>query len=374
MKKLNNLTHIFIFLALFSTLLTSCGTEEDLGDESLELTLSAPSVVIGNSISFNVSSSIAGDVSAQAVFFVNDTQITGNSFIPTEVNDTNEVYATYNGKTTSVKTFASTEVAQGVYTQKVLVEDYTGTWCGWCPRMTSILRYLTDYSDRVIPIAIHTQGTPTDPWLYEYAADMQSPSVYNTGGAPAGQYNRIHKLITFQDEYPCPNTRNIYYPQLDGFLNNVAPLGLAINSSLSGNSLSINIKVGFATDNITNARLVVNLTEDDIIYQQANYYVGNTTCDPEYNYGNMPNPILGFHHEHVLLKSYTDIYGDPIPANNITEGGIWSRDFNVSLPSNVTNPANLKIVAFILGNGSTVSSREVLNVQSAKVGTNQGFD
>jgi len=375
MKKLNNLTHIFIFLTLFSTLLISCGTEEDASDEMLELTVSSLSVPVGSQITFNLSSSMAGDVTGEAAFFVNGEQITGNSFTPIEVNDANEVYATYNGKTTGTKTFASTDVIPSQYTQKVLFEDYTGTWCGWCPRMNTIVHYLTDYSDRIIPIAIHTQGSPLDPWLYEYALDMQSSSNYNAGAAPAGQINRTHHFNPFSDDYGCPNTPEIYYPQLDEFLNRTAPLGLAINSTLTGNSLNITVKVGFATDNVPEARLVVNLIEDGLVHSQYNYFSGSgATCDPDFDYANMPHPIPNFQHNHVLLKSYTDIYGDPIPQDQISDGAVWTKNFNVSLPSNVTNSQNLTIVAFVLGNGNQISTREAINVQSAPVGVNQDFD
>ncbi len=374
MKKLNNLTHIFVFLILFSGILTSCGTEEEIGDEMLELTVSTASIPVGSTVSFNVSSSIAGDVSPEAVFFVNGEQITGNTFTPTEVNDENEVYATYNGKTTDTKNFASTGVIPSQYTQKVLLEDYTGTWCGNCPRMNTIVHYLTDYSERIIPVAIHVFGSPTDPWTYEYESEMTAPENYNTYGAPKGMFNRIH-ILNMDDTQLCPNDRSVYEAQADVFLNQEAPLGLAINSTLNGNNLNITVKVGFATDNVPEARLVVNLIEDGLIYQQINYFTGgNYNCDPEYDYTTMPYSIPSFHHEHVLLKSYTDIFGDVIPQDQISDGAVWTKNFEVSLPSNVTNSQNLTIVAFVLGNGNQISTREAINVQSAPVGVNQDFD
>lgn len=375
MKKLNNLTHTFIFLALFSSLLLSCGTEEDLADESIQMTLSAVSVPVGSQITFTASSSIAGDISSEAVFFVNGQQIDGNTFTPVEVNAANEVYASYNGKNSSTNTFTSTDVIPSAYTQKVLLEDYTGTWCGWCPRMNSIMHYLTDYSDRVIPVAIHTQGSPQDPWVYQYAQDMASTSNYGAGAAPAGKINRIFTLDQFQQQHPCPRDKEVYYSQIDTYLNMSAPLGLAIHSTLSGSNLNINVKVGFAADNVPDARLVVVLLEDGLVHPQYNYFSGsNVTCDPEYDYANMPHPIQGFTHNHVLLKSFTDIYGDLIPSAQISNGAVYSVPFNVALPSNVTNANNLSIVAFVLGNGDQISNREVINVQSAKVGTNQDFD
>lgn len=382
MKKLNNLTHIFIFFALFSTLLTSCGTEEDYGDATLTLSLSTQSVSIGNSITFTATSNIHGDVSSDAVFFVNGTQISGNTFTPTEVNENNEVYATYEGLTTTVATFTSTDVVPSAYTQKVLVEDYTGTWCIYCPRMSLILDYFTAYSDKIIPIAIHCGGGSgmNDPWIYEYWETMTNSNNYNAIGLPKGKINRIHAVN--QLPYTCPiSNQALYTAQLDQYLNQSAPLGLAINSTLNGNSLSIQVKVGFATDNIPqDARLVVNLIEEGLKHDQLNAFAGTSFQDCIFNQGEYNvNPIPNFAQKHVLLKSYTDTFGDVIPHNEIYDG-VYSKNFSVTLPNNIGYPSgnvipeNLKIVAFVLGNGTQINNRAVLNVQQAPVNTNQDFD
>ena len=378
MKKLNKLTHIFVFMGLISLLFfTSCGTEEEIPDESITLTLSSSSVTVGSTITFTATSNIGGDVSNQAIFFVNGNQISGNTFTPTSVNPENEVRATFNGLESNIAYFASTEedTQPEGYTQKLLLEDYTGTWCGYCPRMVTIVEYVTNYSDRVIPVAIHCPGAPTDPWAYEFANQLSHPNNYYVLGRPEGRYNRIHTVDMFQGTQPCPNDASAYQAQVDSFLNQPAPLGLAIDSSLSGSSLSINVKVGFATDSVPNARLVVYLLEDGLSYNQVNYFTGQSaTCDPNFDYVNLPNPIPNFPQEHVLLKSYTDIFGDLIPQNHISNGNIWSRNFSVSLPDNVTNSEYLSFVAFALGNGDQVNNRPVLNVQRAKVGANQDFD
>ena len=375
MKKLNKLTHLFILMLFSAGLLTSCGTEEEVGDASLELSLSSNSVNVGESISFQLFSSFEGDVTDAASFFVNGVEISGNSYVPGEANSSNEVYGIYDGKQSAVKTFASIEQVPSEYTRKVLLEDYTGTWCGYCPRMVSIVNYLTEYNDRIIPIAIHCQGAPSDPWTYEFWADMASPQNYNAMGAPKGKYNRIHSLNQYEGTHPCPNDPTIYYSQADEFLNESANLGLAISSNLNGNNLKMTVQVGFATDSVPDARLVVTLIEDGLTYNQVNYYAGSgLNCDSNYNYSSMPNPIPNFAQEHVLLKAYTDIYGDVIPQSEISNGNVYSRDFNVQLPSNVGNPANLKIVAFVLGNGNSIPTRGVLNAQRADVGSSQDFD
>lgn len=387
MKKLNNLTHIFTlfsFFSLFSFLfLTSCGTEEDYGNQVLTIGLSSQSVPVGGTITFSATNNIDGDVTSQAIFFVNGSQIEGNVFTPTEANTSNEVYATYNGINSNVAVFASTDdVIPSEYTQKVLVEDYTGTWCIYCPRMALILDYFTAYSDKIIPIAIHCGGGSgmNDPWIYEYWETMTSSNNYNAIGLPKGKINRINPVN--QLPYTCPvSNQALYTAQLDQYLNQSAPLGLAINSTLNGNNLTIQVKVGFATENIPqDARLVVNLIEEGLKHDQLNAFAGTAFEDCLFNQGEYNvNPIPGFSQKHVLLKSYTDIFGDIIPHNQIFDG-VYSKNFEVTLPSNIgyptgnVNPNNLKIVAFVLGNGTQISNRPVLNVQQALVNTNQPFD
>ena len=65
----------------------------------------------------------------------------------------NEVEAKVNGSI-----FVLSETAQ----RTPLVEEYTGTWCGWCPRgMVGLEKIAEDYKDKVIPIAIHN-GDPME--------------------------------------------------------------------------------------------------------------------------------------------------------------------------------------------------------------------
>ncbi len=376
MKKLNKLTHIFIFLLICSGLMISCGTEEEPHANALTVTLSTPSVQVGNAITFMASSLNDGDLTSTSTFFVNGEQIEGNTYTPSVANDSNEVYATYNGLTSAVVNFSSFDLVPSEYTQKVLVEDYTGTWCSYCPRMAQILDFFTEYNDNVIPIAIHCEGAgEPDPWVYEHWAQMAHVNNYNAGGQPKGKINRIYNVDMLIGSQPCPNNAEGYHPQIDPYLNQSAPLGLSINSTLSGNSLNINVKVGFATGDISNAKLVVNLIEEGLTHNQANAYYGSSFPNCPFNQGAYnQNPIPNFPQKHVLLKSFTDIFGDAIPTGEVEEGNIWSRDLNVTLPSNVTNANNLYIVAFVVGNGNEVKTRAALNVQRAKVGTFQDFD
>ena len=45
------------------------------------------------------------------------------------------------------------------YKQYVLVEDYTGTWCGYCTRVSFAIEELKKQTNDAVVIAIH-QGDP----------------------------------------------------------------------------------------------------------------------------------------------------------------------------------------------------------------------
>lgn len=355
-------------LSFFSLFIFSCGTEEEVKPDALSLKISSNEVFVGNNISFTATSQNKGDVTKDAEFFVNGNAISGSNFTPTEENENNSVYAKWNKLTSNTLNFISKKevVLPNTYTQKVLVEDYTGTWCGNCPGMNNVMNHLVEYSSNVIPVAIHCDD---DPFKYEFHTQLQQE--YNTNGLPKAQINRVHPLKLFSENYVvdrCGTKKSYYQNLIKPYLETTAPLGLAVKSSINGNKIDFNVKVGFLVDNIPNAKLVVYLLEDKLIANQTNYFSGDGNSDC--NYSSQPNPIPNFEHNHVLQKAFTDIFGDAIPASEIGNGKVYEKSFNINLPSNVKDKSNLSLVAFVMGN----DNKKVINVQFAKIGEDKGFD
>ena len=79
----------------------------------------------------------------------------------------------------ALSTQAQTDQSAG-FVRRCVVEEYTGTWCGNCPRgIVGLSRLAEDFGDRFIGIAIHTGDSepmviPTYPSL-----------VPGAGGIPA---------------------------------------------------------------------------------------------------------------------------------------------------------------------------------------------
>ena len=95
----------------------------------------------GNEIPGNVNYEINGNSYSEGVF----------SF---DVVDDYTVTATFNSMFNGE---ISGEISFGVknYTKRVLVEDYTGAWCGYCPRVAYKLEKAEELNPKVIGVGIH---------------------------------------------------------------------------------------------------------------------------------------------------------------------------------------------------------------------------
>lgn len=83
-----------------------------------------------------------------------------------------------------------------VPTRRIVLEEGTGTWCGWCPQgILAIENLHTLYGDRVIPIAVHNQDVMT---VEAYDAALAFP------GFPMGLVNRQYAC------YPMRQVENDY--------------------------------------------------------------------------------------------------------------------------------------------------------------------
>ncbi len=250
----------------------------------------------------------------------------------------------------------ATLVAQSEFTQKLLLEDYTGTWCAYCTGAGNAIRTavhgnsVTAGNDRFIPIALHYRGlTNPEEMQNEYSEALVR--AFNPGeGFPRVTLNRSEAI--WSNDYKISD--------LELLLNRYAPVGLAINSTLTNNAIDVTVKVGFVQEltNVNNYKLVVYVVEDGMIYAQHNASLTN-----------LPPIINNYEHNDVLRYALTDVLGDAIP-NQIADNHRYSKTFSsVALPNTIQNNANIRIVAFVVD-----ADNKCLNVQMAKVGVTKDFD
>lgn len=238
------------------------------------------------------------------------------------------------------------QAIESTHTTKVMVEDYTGGWCQFCPRLAYALQETVKANENVVPVAIH-QGDPM-----EFPNINSLLSTFEVSGFPAG---RVNRTVVWNESAEQPVA----------LLANRQNMGLAINSSLSGTTIAAEVKVHYDLKVDEENRIVVYLLENGLVYPQVNYY----NADPSSPFYNLGNPIAEFVHDHTARTTFTDVFGDVIPAGDTGTNSTYTVNYSLAVPGNVENIENLELVAFVVG-----PDDKVLNVQKADLGENKDFD
>jgi thiol-disulfide isomerase/thioredoxin len=169
-------------------------------------------------------------------------------------------------------------------TKRVLVEEATGTWCGWCPRGAVYTEKIdTVYPNSAIVVAVHNN-------------DPMENTVYDAGmaglisGYPGGAVDR-------KDLSVDPTDFEARY--LDR-INDVSPADLAVSAYFDANSRQLDVVVSatFAADAAGDYRLNAIIVEDEVTgttaqYSQANYYYNYSTIlvGAGHDWNVEPNPV-----------------------------------------------------------------------------------
>lgn len=338
----------FLFLTVLFTGLFACSSDSnDEGGsgtvESITITPSATSVQVGTPITFVVKTNTNADVTSSATISAGNT-VLSNATLNSNSAAEYIVKANYSGKSATV-TVTFTEGPSIKFTKRVLVEDYTGTWCGYCPRVAQGIDLVMAQTEFAVPVAIHRGQDP-----YNFAAASTLESLIGLQGYPDARLNRLTAW-----NYPEPNNVSQVLAMTEG----AAPkVGLAMKATITGNNLDLTVKAKFGTA-VEGAKLVVYVLENGLIYNQVNYttyYGGGST-------------IVGFTHNHVLRATLTNIMGDEVPAGDAIYDGTYSKTYTVPVPSNIANKANVEFVAFIVG-----KDKKAINVRKAVSGDDQTFE
>tara|TARA_R100000935_G_scaffold44696_2_gene67644 strand:- start:72684 stop:73580 length:897 start_codon:yes stop_codon:yes gene_type:complete len=293
-------------------------------------------------ITFSVFDEEGNDISTDATFYVDGTALDTNSF-SSDTEGSFEIYAEYNNNGTTATT--ETETFNVVIPKrKISIEDHTGTWCGYCPRITEAIEKVHDETDNITVVAIHNND--------EMALDFEEiiREEFGVSGFPTGRLNRT-------TEWDRPHEE----AEVTSIAGTASPIGIGIKSTVTGNTLNATISVS-SEEALSGKKLVVYLVEDGIIADQVNYL----NNDPSSIYYQQGDPIIGFVHDDVLRASLTDLFGNNISSVGALEE--YTTDLNTTLDSSFV-VENLELVVMV-----TESDNTTLNSQYAKVNETKGYE
>lgn len=356
MKKL--LTILIPALAL-TLLHTSCSKDDDGGGsgsnrDSLTVVLSKDTVV-ANQFDFaqvTIKDTLGNDITSACSIWVNGVARISSTYYPSGPG-TYVITATLNNRPCKPARLIAIPPPASPYTQKALVEDCTGTWCGYCTRIANALDQIKTANPDVICVTVHGGGT--DPFKFKYYTTYNNS--FGVTGFPTVILNRKGEW----DEYPS---------SINNAMQRWSPLGLSIASSIGNGEISGTVKVKFSATSTTPMKLVIALVENNLVYPQTNYYSSL--------YGGA-NPISNFVHNGVLRRTATELFGDPIPVSEQVEGHEYSVPFTLPLTGQTYDgttfnavAANCGVVAFAVDASPAQSG--TLNAQYAAAGTVQDYD
>ena len=237
------------------------------------------------------------------------------------------------------ETGVTNETSPSSFQQKVLIEEFTGEWCGYCPSGAQYLQStISDYPGKIVAAAFHV-GDP-----FEISTSNTFANKFNVTGYPSALIQR--KL--WNGAYAT--SRSLWSNLAGQVLQQAATGGLKIQTSVDNNSLDIAVDMALTT-NDTNMYLTVYLISEDV---------------PESAPGAQTGAQPGYVHHHVvqkviLLNSQETFSNGFVSRNVITDVDISSYDQN-----------NLKVVAFLHHNDT--GNYEVINAQEVEVGQNSDWD
>ena len=340
------LKYFAILLILIATL--SCSKTESFFYEVIEPEIVTgltvyPSYLRNQQVTFEVFDADGNNITMDSNFIVDGVSIVGNKIGYPEIG-THQVYAEYSIESTIYNSDTRTFNIV-VPKTRVALEDYTGTWCGYCPNVSHAIEEIRLITDDISVVAIH------------YGDEMTiSPGIdlineFNITGYPTARINR-----TVDWSYPYNST------QIEPLIETDNSIAISIDSNTNWPLLQVQLRVVSEQD-LSDHKIIAYLVEDNLIYDQTNYY---NSDENSYFYG-MGNPIVDFVHNDVLRHSFTDALGNPMenPTMELTD-----NFFNYSFEMDSGySPENLGIVVMIVD-----QNNNAINSQFSKINSFQDFN
>ncbi len=331
---------------IIAMLLVSCaGNESDEGQgvvTFININADAYEKFVGQTFKFSVFDNNNNNVTSESIIYVDGEAINGDLFTANELS-TFEVTASYEGFESNSITVKSI-LSEGVnFRHRILYEDFTGTWCGYCP--IAYIRYekVHEQNENIVFVGVHGPVGAGDPYFNETSAAMHD--YLNVIGHPTMYLNR-NTLWEYNYNYT-----DVSLPL--SLINIASKIGIEINSNLNGNTVEANVNLVFA-ENYSNLKLATYIVEDNLHYTQTNYFngIGGSPIFYEGQY-----QVADYYHKNVLRDSPSGIQGIPIINSDL--GEVFNHSFSYAIPSDqVAN--NLKIIVLVMNaNGAVLNTREV---------------
>lgn len=251
--------------------------------------------------------------------------------------------------------FAQLPVSTTPSNKTVVLEEFTGIHCGYCPDGHRIANDIkaANTPGKVIPINIHTGGYATPSGSepdYRTAEGNAIAAISTMGitGYPTGSMNRHVYQGT-----AITMSRGVWSQYATQTIGQSSYVNVALQGTLNVTTrvLTVNVEVYYTGSSpVSTNNLTVMLLENDVVGPQSNYGNYNPT---------QINPDGTYNHQHMLRKVLnTSAMGEVLTTT--TSGTLVQKQYTYTIPAQFVNNTpqlgNLEIIAFVAESNTEIIS------------------
>jgi hypothetical protein len=237
--------------------------------------------------------------------------------------------------------------------RNVIIEEFTGRNCGWCPDGHLYAKKITDANPgRVWAVNVHCGSfSPSSYPNLNTAAGATILNALDGGqGFPCGVVNRTTKSVG----------RNMWESYSNQQLKQTAECNIGGNVLINEEkrTATITVEVYYTSNSVSDKNyLTVMMSQDSILGSQA----GAETFNPQQMIGDQ------YVHMHTVRDYITETWGDEITTT--TAGSLITKTYTYQIPEYIGEPNgvevdlnNLHFIAFVSEQKQGTKTAPVLNV------------
>lgn len=270
------------------------------------------------------------------------------------------------------------------YPLKLVAEEVTGTWCGYCIRGIVGMKNMNEkYPDTFIGIAIHNDSSPKWPDAMAAGVEDYHDYIYNScniSGYP-------HCVFSRNPNYSIdPANMEIYYNGIMNSTDNYCGIELKANYDAETKKITADTDIYFAQkQNNTNYRLAYVVVENNVHrthkdlglddnvatgYEQCNYYAGNSQGEMG-GFENKPAtiPPEQMWYNDVARTIYPEPKGEEgVIPTDMAEGDHFTHQVTFDMPSSVLAPSNTEIIVLLLDKNEIIVNADKVKAEGIETG------
>lgn len=239
------------------------------------------------------------------------------------------------------------------FARRVVCEENTGLWCGWCPRgMVGMELMKEQHPGQFIAICVHG-GDELE--VDRNATYNYTPFTDSQTGAPSCSVNRRLSGDPYGDIFRLYNVETLAE-------NHMA---YEMTARWNADSTEITTLSHFFSDiDIADAQYhaAFVVTEDSVTgYSQTNYYA-NTPNQPFYGWESKDGHTTDCYFNDLARGIYSNYYGDPCSPATISAETVYDYSYTLPLPPTVIDKRQVNVVGLLIDH----KTGYIVNAFSAK--------